>query len=453
MSPVPNSAHPYAEHVNARLFSLWKALGMAVDYARAQGPYLWDGDGQRYLDLNGGYGVFTLGRNHPMLCERLTEFLGQQAPSLVKLGVSKLAAEVAAALKQNVTIPIESVHFGSTGAEAVEMALSFAQLATQREGFVYCENSYHGLSANARSVSDDKTFCPDAWTPSPAERRAIPFDDLEALELALAQRDVAAFIVEPIQGKTLHVPQDGYLTEAGRLCRRHGTLLIVDEIQSGMGRTGRFLATEWEPNATPDLVTLSKALGGGLAPVSAVLAGPGVGNRVFQSFERAAAAYSTFSENALAMTAALGTLEITREEGLCEHALRNGHRLGDLLQGLCARYPLAGRARGRGMMRGLELDAQTQGRVHAALGAALDPGLFAQGVLIPLFRDHQILAQVAAPRSKLIKFLPPLNLSAEDFDWTERGLNDALKQASRFPGPLWRSLLGLAGATVGGATR
>ena len=426
---------------------------MAVDYTRALGPYLWDEQDNQYLDLNGGYGVFTLGRNHPTLRQRLTDFLASEAPSMVKLGVSTLAAELGAALRTQTSLPIDTVHFGSTGAEAVEMALSFAQLATGREVFVHCDNSYHGLTGSARSVSGDKTFCPNSCATIAQSRRSIPFNDLAALERALAPGDVAAFIVEPIQGKTLNVADESYLANAGALCHRHNALLIVDEIQSGMGRTGRFLATEWDENASPDLVTLSKALGGGLVPVSAVLAGPCIRQRVFQSFERAAAAYSTFSENALAMIAALGALEITREEGLIDKAQRNGRRFFTLLDQLCQRFPLAGEARGRGLMLGLELDANIQGKIGATLGKALDPGLFAQGVLIPLFRDHRILAQVAAPRSKLIKFLPPLDLCSGDFDWVERGLANALGQASRFPGPLWRSLMTLASSAKGGPAR
>lgn len=430
---LSTDAHLYRECVNPKLSDLWKILGLDAHYTRAEGPYLWTEEGRRILDLNSGYGAFVMGRNHPKVRERLRDYLDRNAPSLIKFGAPELAGQLAQKLKDSISTPFDYVSFANTGAEAIEMAMSFAQIATGRNRFIYCESSYHGLTANARSVSGEKTFCDPAWDLEPGSRVRIPFNDLHALETALATHDIAALIVEPIQGKTLKILDDAFLSEARRLCHARGAALIVDEIQTGMGRTGKFLALEHGDPVVPDMITLSKSLGGGYAPLSAILTQSWIHSRVFNSFPRAAAAFSTFSENGLALTAGLAALEVIEEEKLCQRAESLGAQLLDGLKDCVHTIPIAAQARGRGLMLGIEIGRPKLGFGPAALAQSFPESLIAQSVIIPLYHEQGILAQVSGPNSNLIKFLPPSVLSENDVDWVRSGVRAALETANHRP--------------------
>src|SRR3977135_4081017 len=232
----------HARHLNEQLVRVLKTIGYDVGFQKGQGQYLFDRDGARYLDLLSGFGVFAIGRNHPALREALKSVLDSQLPNLVQMDVSTLAGILAERLLAHVPY-LDKVFFTNSGSEAVEAAIKFARAATGRPGIVYCDHAFHGLSYGALSLNGDETFR-NRFEPLLPDCVRIPFDDLGALEKALHDRTIAAFIVEPIQGKGVNVPAAGYLKGAAELCRRHGALFIVDEVQTGLGRTGRFLAVE-----------------------------------------------------------------------------------------------------------------------------------------------------------------------------------------------------------------
>src|ERR1700719_2819289 len=247
----------HALHLNEQLVRVLKTIGYDVGFQKGQGQYLFDRDGVRYLDLLSGFGVFAIGRNHPALRTALKSVLDSDMPNLVQLDVSTLAGVLAERLLEYVPY-LDKVFFANSGAETVEAAIKFARGATGRPGIVYCTHAFHGLSYGALSLTDDPNFR-SGFEPLLPGCTGIPFNDLAALEQALSSRQVAAFSVEPIQGKGVNMPTDEFLPGAAALCRKYGTLMVADEIQTGMGRTGRFLAVEhW--NVEPDMVLLAMAL-------------------------------------------------------------------------------------------------------------------------------------------------------------------------------------------------
>ena len=227
----------HASHLNEQMVRVLRTIGYDVGFCRGSGQYLFDRQGVRYLDLLSGFGVFAIGRNHSTLSETLKNVLNSELPNLVQLDVSTLAGILAERLLAYVP-HLDKVFFTNSGTEAVEAAMKFARAATGRPGIVYCDHAFHGLTYGALSLNGDANFR-DGFEPLLPGCVRVPFDNLPALEQALSGRDVAAFIVEPIQGKGVNLPSDGYLKDAAELCRRHGTLFIADEIQTGLGRTAR----------------------------------------------------------------------------------------------------------------------------------------------------------------------------------------------------------------------
>src|SRR4051812_16854231 len=299
----------HARHLNEQLVRVLKTIGYDVGFQRGEGQYLFDRQGDRYLDLLSGFGVFAIGRNHPVLRQALKSVLDADLPNLVQMDVSTLAGVLAERLLEYMPY-LDKVFFANSGTECVEAAIKFARTATGRSGIVYCGHAYHGLTYGSLSLTDDKNFR-GGFEPLLPGCTSVPFNDLAALEQALSSREIAAFIVEPIQGKGVNMPTDEFLPGAAALCRRYGTLFIADEIQTGLGRTGRFLAVEhW--NVEPDMVLLSKALSGGHVPVGALLTRKHIFDRIFNRMDRAVVHGSTFAKNDLAMAAGIATLEVIK---------------------------------------------------------------------------------------------------------------------------------------------
>jgi ornithine--oxo-acid transaminase len=329
------------------------------------------------------------------------------------------------------------VFFANSGTEAVEASLKFARAATRRSGIVYCGHAFHGLTYGSLSLNGDEMFR-GGFGPLLPGCIEVPFNDLAALERALSGRTAAAFIVEPIQGKGVVVPGDDYLGSALELCRRYGTLFVADEVQTGLGRTGRFLASEhW--GIEPDIVLLAKSLSGGQVPVSAVLTRKWIFDRVFDRMDRAVVHGSTFAKNDLAMAAGLATLAVIESEGLMQNAAHRGARLIASFERMAERYELVRAVRGKGLMIGIEFGAPRSLKLKASwnLLETANSGLFCQLIVIPLLKDHRILTQVAGHGNHTIKLLPPLIISEEDCDLIERSFDAVIADAHRVPGAIW----------------
>src|ERR1700743_2812289 len=426
----------HTRHLNEQLVRVLKTIGYDVGFQKGQGQYLFDRDGVRYLDLLSGFGVFAIGRNHPALRQALKSVLDADLPNLVQLDVSTLAGILAERLLKYVPY-LDKVFFANSGAECVEAAIKFARAATGRPGIVYCAHAYHGLTYGALSLTDDQNFR-GGFQPLLPGCTTIPFNDLAALEQALSSREVAAFMFEPIQGKGVNMPTDEFLPGAAALCKKYGTLMIADEIQTGMGRTGRFLAVEhW--NVEPDMVLLSKALSGGHVPVGAVLTRKNIFDKIFNQMDRAVVHGSTFAKNDLAMAAGIATLEVMKAEKLVEAAAKRGAELRLALNAMVPGYELLKDVRGKGLMIGLEFGSpKILGRkgLLEVLGDA-QQGLFCQLITVPLFKDHKILTQVAGHGSHTVKLLPPLVISEDDCKWIETAFDTVIAGSHQVPGAIW----------------
>ena len=426
------------QHINPKFAKTLKTIGFNRCYVKAEGQYLWDDQGRRYLDMLAGYGVFNAGRNNPEIAAALMDFLNLNYPSLVQMEAPLLSGLLAEQLKQHMPNHLDYVFFTNSGTEGVEAAIKYAKCATGRPGIVYLKKAYHGLSNGSLSINGDETFREGFGELLPHCHR-VDMGDRQQLEDALKTENIAAFVFEPIQGKGVNIPPAGYLQEAQALCRRYGTLLVADEVQSGMGRTGKFLAFEHEPDLDPDIVVLSKSLSGGYVPVGAVLTRKSIYEKVFSSLDRSVVHSSTFGQGGLAMVAGLASLKYLDEHALMENAERMGNALGEGLLALKQDFQFIKDVRWRGLMLAIEFGQPKSFKLRAAWSLAhkLNQNLFPQAITIPLLQDHGMLTQVAGHNIDVIKLIPPLILSAEDVADFLQAFTQVMQDLHKFPGPSW----------------
>jgi ornithine--oxo-acid transaminase len=447
-----------SRHLDASLVDLLRILGFDREYISARGSYLYDTEGRAYLDLHTGEGFASLGHNHPDVSDVVRATLAAELIDGVQLHYSALAGILAEELSRRLPAGLDAVFFASTGSEAVDSALKFARAATRRPRLLSCDSAFHGVTLGPLSVVGDEFFKQGFGPLLPGCKR-VPFGDLASLESELATGDVAAFIVEPIQGRMVRVAPPGYLEGAQALCRRYRTMFVLDEIQTGLGRTGSWFALE-HAGLRPDFVLVGKALSGGCMPVAAMVTTREIYDRAVGTLERSYVHQSTFGRNRLSMAAGLATLRIIERDQLVEHAARVGAVLFDGLAELQERHELIGDVRGRGMMIGIELRAPSSrsGRLNWRLIHAASEGLFPQLIVIPLHRDHGVIT-MAAGKNDVIKLLPPLTLSEREagkfIDALDAVLTDCQSSASRN----WAVVRDVAAATLrrkasrnGGAT-
>jgi ornithine--oxo-acid transaminase len=412
-------------YLNPQMGRILRTLGFDRSWTGGEGAHLIDSAGDRYLDLFGGYGVFAIGRSHPAAIAAIEEVMAARTGNLPQLGVTLLSGVLAEQLLARAPGSVGAMVPANTGAEAVEAAIKISRAATGRPRILYAEHAFHGLTLGALSLL--------------ADCDPVPWGDLDALELALARGDVAAFVVEPVQGKGVNLPPDGYLRGAQSLCHAAGALFVCDEVQTGLARTGRFLALEhWE--LQPDLICLSKALSGGLVPIGAVLVSRAAFDRVFDGMERAVRHGSTFGGNDLAAAAALTTLRVIDEQDLSARAERLGALLLELTRPLVERYEVVADVRGLGLMWAIEFGPPS-GAASRRLWETVErrqPGLFSQLVTVPLFHDHHIFCQVAGHHMNVIKALPPLVVEEQDIRRFASALEETVAAAERYPSALVR---------------
>jgi ornithine--oxo-acid transaminase len=416
-------------HLNPQLGRILRTLGFDKEWVSGRGSYLIDRQGHEYLDLLSGYGVFSLGRSHPYVKEQLAKVLAADTANLPQLGVSTLPGVLAEQLIARAPGSLDGVVLTSSGTESVETAIKLARGATGRPRIIYCDHAFHGLTLGSLSVNGNEEFR-ERFGPLLPGCDPVPFGDLDALQAELDRGDVAAFLVEPVQGKGVHLPPDGYLQKAQELCHAAGALLICDDVQVGLGRTGRFFTSEhW--GLEPDIVTIAKALSAGYVPVGAVLASRQVLNAVFDSMERGVVIGSTFGGNDLAAAAGLAAIEVIERDGLVDRAARMGDLLLDLTRPLTSRFEIVREIRGLGLIWAIELGPPA-GKAARRLWDMIErrqPGLFAQLVTVPLFRDHRILTQVAGHHMNVVKALPPLVIEEDDIRRFASALEDVLEDA------------------------
>jgi ornithine--oxo-acid transaminase len=445
LTTSPATEKLYQERVNPQWVKLLNVLQMNVRYTRCQGTELYAEDGRRYVDFLSGYCVHNAGHNHPGVTEALKEELDRCGPAMLQSHVPELAGELAEQLCSRAGGRLKKAFFCSSGSEGVEAAIKFSRARTGRNGLIYCGGAFHGLTCGALSLMGDP-FWRDGFGPMLSGTEEVPFGTLDVLEQKLRTRQFAAFIVEPIQAEAgIRVPPSGYLASAKALCLRYGSLFVLDEVQTGMYRTGAFLASQLYAACDPDMVVLAKALSGGLIPCAAVLMSDEIYASVYGSLKRAIVHTSTFSENALAMRAGLATLQVLEQEHLGERATRMGNYLRDRLRQSLSGYEMVKEVRGAGLLNGIEFTAPGKLILRAPFEAfmKIHPGMFGQVVVMRLFRDHGFLTQICGNNFMVLKAAPPLIVEERELDsfaGALRGVVELMHSSRDF----WTEALGLA---------
>jgi ornithine--oxo-acid transaminase len=443
-------------YLNPQMGRILRTLGFDKVWVGGEGAHLIDASGGRYLDLFGGYGVFAIGRNHPEVVAAIEQVLEARTGNLPQLGVTLLSGVLAEQLLARAgragCTNLAAMVPANTGTEAVEAAIKIARAATGRPRVLYADHAFHGLTLGSLSLNGGTEFR-EGFGPLLPGCEEVPFGDLEALGRALEREDVAAFVVEPIQGKGVNIPAAEYLPGAQRLCRQAGALFVCDEVQTGIARTGRFLALEhW--GLQPDMVCVAKALSGGFVPIGAVLVSRPAFDRVFDGMERAVRHGSTFGGNDLAAAAALATLRVIEREGLVQRAEHMGTLLLELTRPLVERFEVVRDVRGAGLMWAIEFGPPAGAGAKRLWGSVerRQPGLFSQLVTVPLFHEHHIFCQVAGHHMNVIKALPALVIEEQEIRRFAAALEQTIAAAERYPAALAR--FGLrAGWRAAGALR
>jgi ornithine--oxo-acid transaminase len=431
-------------HVNPQMAKVLKTIGFDQSYVRGEGQYLYDIQGRQYLDMLAGFGVFGMGRNHPKIRKILLDFLQSDYPSLVKMEAPLASGLLAEELKKRVPPSLDTVFFTNSGAEGIETAIKYAHCATGRPRLLYCNHSFHGLSNGALSVNGGDSFR-EGFEPLLPGCTAIDLNDLDALRYELGKGDVAGFILEPIQGKGVHLAKDEYLLAAAAACKEHGALFILDEVQTGLGRTGKLFTMEYS-GVVPDVLVMAKSLSGGYVPVGAVMTSRDIFLKVFSSMERCMVHSSTFSQGAFAMVAGLAALHVLDEDKLVENASKMGALMMQGLEEMKNRFELIKDVRGRGLMVGIEFGRPSSFKLKMAwdLAHKVNSGLFGQAIVMPLMADHAILTQISGHGVDVIKLIPPLVINESDVSRFLGAFETVLERAHHFPGPIWEVATRLA---------
>lgn len=404
----------YEQYVNPQWVSLLNLLGMNASYERCQGCELLTSDGRRILDFLSGYCVHNVGHNHPHIIQALKDEMDSCGPAMLQSHVPEIAGELAQRLCRLAGGGLEKAYFGSSGSEGIEAAIKFARATTGRAGIAFTKSSFHGLTAGALSLMND-TFWREGFGPLLADAQGVPYGDIAALETALMTKRHAAFIVEPLQAEGgINVPPRGYLQMAQELCRRTGTLFVLDEVQTGMFRTGTFLAAH-QFDVQPDMVVLAKALSGGLMPVSAVLMKNKIYHSVYSSLKRSIVHTSTFSENSLSMRAGLATLDVLEGENLGPQALRLGEMFRQKLRLELTDFDMVKDVRGMGLLSGIEFAPPKKLATRAMYEAfhAIHPAMFGQVIVMRMYREKGFLTQICGNNFMVLKAAPPLVVTEE----------------------------------------
>jgi ornithine--oxo-acid transaminase len=425
-------------HINRTLVSAQRVIGFDKVYARAEGAYLYDMDNQPYLDFLSGYSVFNIGRNHPLVKQAIRDVLDLDLPNMVQMDCSLLSGLLAEVLVKRTPPHLNAVFFCNSGTEAMEGALKFARAATGRQRVVSLASAFHGLTIGSLSLMGCESFTEGFGPLMEGFDTRVPLDDIAELDRQLRGRDVAAFVIETVQGKGCQTPKSDFFIRAQELCRKYGTLLISDEVQTGLGRTGKMFGFQhW--NLEPDIITLAKTLSGGYVPCGAIVSRREIYQKTFSRMDRCVVHSTTFGRNNLAMACGLAALEVIDRENLVERSAKIGALLMERIEGLKARHSFIKEVRGKGLMVGIEFHEPNEFKLKMAwkLLHKIDKVLFAQMVVTQMLSKHHILTQVAGHAMDVLKILPPLIIGEKEVDMFVNALDDVLTECRKFPGPMW----------------
>lgn len=406
---IADTTERYRRYVNPGLARLFKFGGSETIEWAAEDCIVWDAHGREYIDCACGPAIFNVGHRHPRVLAAVREQLDRM-PMSVRTMPSAPPAELAERLAALAPGDLQYTFFCNSGTEAVEGALKLARLATGRPGFVAMQEAFHGKTFGALSATG-REYYRRPFEPLVPGFTHVPFGDADAVERAVGP-DTAAVILEPIQGEAgVIVPPAGYLRRVREICDRHHVLLIADEIQTGLGRTGRLFCVEHD-DVVPDILTMAKALGGGVIPIGAFIARPAL----WAEFQRQPYIHSsTFGGNPLACRAAIATLDVLVEERLADRAVTMGERFLARLREIQRRYPSIIRdVRGRGLLLGVEF-------VHSdyALMVSAEAG------------HRGVITFYTLNKPEVIRVAPPLTITPDLIDRAAAGIDGAVAETDR----------------------
>jgi putrescine aminotransferase len=422
----------YKEHVNPGLAGMLSLLNFDKHFVKAKGVKVWDSEGKEYLDFLGGYGALNLGHNNDQVIEGIKKVIG--LPNILQASIGTMAAVLGANLAKITPGNLNKSFFCNSGAEAVEGALKLARAATQRTRFIYCSNSFHGKSFGALSVTGREKY-QNPFKPLLSNCTSVPFGEITPLEKELNSKDVAAFIVEPIQGEGgIIVPPHGYLKKAKEICEKYGTLMILDEIQTGFGRTGKMFALEHE-DVVPDILCLAKSLGGGIMPIGAIITNDRIWDKAYGGLDKALLHTSTFGGNTLAAAAGIAAINEFVSKDLAKEAAEKGNYLFSKLKDFKNKYPMVKEVRGRGLMIGIEFEKPSAGildKITRGAVTRLSTEYLGSLVAGELLNNYGIITAYTLNNPNVIRLEPPLIVSYEELNRLVDALNDIFTKRNGF---------------------
>ena len=414
--------------VNEPLIKLLGGYGIPRRFVRASGSSLWDDKGNEYIDLLCSYGALGLGHNHPDVIEAVAQVTGQ--PNFFVLSPGALTGALAASLAAISPGDLDKSFFCNSGSEAIEGAIKLARAATGRTRIIAAEEGFHGKSMGALSVTGHEPFKTDFRPLLPGVDH-VPFGDADRIAAALRAAPTAAVVLEPIQGPAgIVVPPEGYLTQVRKHCSKYGALLILDEIQTGLGRTGRMFACDHEA-VVPDVLCVSKGLSGGIYPIGAYITSDRVWRRAYGNKHKATLHTSTFGGNTLACTAALAAINVIVNSDLAARASELGDYFHDRLGEVAARHQIIREVRGRGLMVGLDF---------TPIGNPVTRGIRKQTaamVAVQMLHKHRIISLYTFTNANVIRLAPPLTVERDILDRYVAALDDVLTSSTSFPRLAW----------------
>lgn len=378
-------------------------LPLPIVISEAEGVWVEDPEGNRYMDFLSAYSAVNQGHRHPKIIEALIDQANKVTLTSRAFHSDQLGPwyeRICTLTNKDMALPM------NTGAEAVETAIKTARrwaydvkgVANDKAEIIACEGNFHGRTMTAISLSSEEEY-QRGFGPLLPGIKVIPYGDIAALKNAINE-NTAGFILEPIQGEAgINVPPEGYLKEAYDICQENNVLFIADEIQAGLGRSGKFLACEWE-NVEPDIIILGKALGGGVFPISCIVANEDILG-VFNPGSHG----STFGGNPLATAVSIASLDVLIDENLAERAIELGHYLQNELRKI--NNPIIKEVRGKGLFIGMELTESARPYCEA---------LMEEGLLCKETHDN------------VIRFAPPLIITKEEIDWALEKINSVLNK-------------------------
>ncbi len=431
----------YGGHINPAFVKMISMAGFGRRFVSASGCTMTDDTGREYLDFVSGYGALNLGHNHPRVVRALRDVLDSGVPSFSQVDCGILAGLAAEALTGLMPPGLDKAYFCGSGSEAVDAAMKLARAVTGRKRFICCEGAFHGNTLGVLGLTDNP-HRRDRFRPLLSDIKRVPFDDATALDRALAKKDCAAFIVEPVLGEGgVVVPGPDYLVRARDICDRTGTLLVLDEVQTGLGRTGSMFAFQ-QRGISPDAIALAKSLGGGLVPAGAMACRGKLFKKAYGSLRTCLDHRNTFGGGPLAMAALLATIDVIRSESLTERARDLGARLLRRLAEISGAREQIEEVRGVGLMLAVKF------RKMRAPGTGWAAGLFAQHVSLALLKRHGIITQVAANDFSVLKIMPPLVIDEPAIDRFADALDEVLGRGGH-----GKAMLSLAGQLFSKHTR